>query len=157
MNDSGEENNYISGNSEIISSKNVSSRGLLHPLRGSPLPEGAKVAATPNEISYRSINPNLKYNPFKKLTSKTLTVSETRVRSDRGQHPGGVLQRTLTRTNVGVTTHHLCRRAPPFRFIISCPQKLWGFQGDFLESPPWRSPEAEPLAHPPRPPRQTQI
>ena len=48
MNDSGEENNYISGNSEIISSKNVSSRGLLHPLRGSPLPEGAKGATSPN-------------------------------------------------------------------------------------------------------------
>ena len=48
MNDSGEENNYISGNSEIISSKNVSSRGLLHPLRGSPLPEGAMVATPPN-------------------------------------------------------------------------------------------------------------
>ena len=50
MKDSGEENNYISGNSEIIFSKNVSSRGLLHPLRGSPLPEGAKVATTSNEI-----------------------------------------------------------------------------------------------------------
>ena len=60
MNDSGEENNYISGNSEIISSKNVSSRGLLHPLRGSPLPEGAKVATTSNEIPNRSPNPNLK-------------------------------------------------------------------------------------------------
>ena len=60
MNDSGEENNYISGNSEIISSKNVSSRGLLHPLRGSPLPEGAKVATTSNEIPNRSTNPNLK-------------------------------------------------------------------------------------------------
>ena len=59
MNDSGEENNYISGNSEIISSKNVSSRGLLHPLRGSPLPEGAKGATSPNEISNYSTNPNL--------------------------------------------------------------------------------------------------
>ena len=59
-NDQGEENNYISGNSEIISSKNVSSRGLLHPLRGSPLPEGAKVATSPNVYLIRSINPNLK-------------------------------------------------------------------------------------------------
>ena len=56
--DQGEENNYISGNSEIISSKNVSSRGLLHPLRGSPLPEGAMVATTP-EAPNTPTNPNL--------------------------------------------------------------------------------------------------
>ena len=72
MNDSGEENNYISGNSKIISSKNVSSRGLLHPLRGSPLPEGAKVATTSNEIPNRSINPNLKKNHHMISQSKNL-------------------------------------------------------------------------------------
>ena len=49
MNDSGEENNYISGNSEIISSKFTSSRGLPHPLCGSSLPEGAKGTARPND------------------------------------------------------------------------------------------------------------
>ena len=63
MNDSGEENNYVSENSEIISSKNVSSRGLLHPLRGSPLPEGAKGATSPNVYLNRPINPNLNTSP----------------------------------------------------------------------------------------------
>ena len=61
-NDQGEENNYISGNSEIISSKNVSSRGLPHPLRGSSLPEGAKNTTTPKAPNPPT-NPNLNISP----------------------------------------------------------------------------------------------
>ena len=46
--------------------------------------------------SNRPSNPNLNTKSFKKVTPNTLAMSETRGRSDRGQHPGGVLQRTLT-------------------------------------------------------------
>ena len=60
-------------------------------------------------------NPKLNINPFQKVTSTTRAMSKTWGRSVRGQHPGGVLQRTLPRTNVGVTTLNLYRRTPPFR------------------------------------------
>ena len=87
MNDSGEENNYISGNSEIISSKNVSSRGLLHPLRGSPLPEGAKVTTTPEEPNTPT-KPNLKHSNISLLLYHTPAKMQTkfspRVAIDKG-------------------------------------------------------------------------
>ena len=79
-------------------------------------------------------NPKLNINPFQKVTSNTLTVLKTWGRSVRARQPGGLSAVPDANERGGDHTPPLsaCATIPLYNPL---PQKLWGFQGDFLESP----------------------
>ena len=63
-------------------------------------------------------------------------MSEAWGRSGRENWRYAPIQRDLTRTSVGVTLRNLCQRAPPIRFMISCPKSFEGFQGELFQKFP---------------------
>ena len=110
-------------------------KGTPHPPQAVPLPRWGRLFVTQNRFFISPTNPNLKFQPFKqKLTSTTLTTSQTWGRGDR------VSAAPIACEGGGDLTSFGAVRAT-FRPVFPCPKSFGRSpEGTFCKSSLWRVP-----------------